>query len=227
MIDPNDVVIARRRKKYKFAKFANSPLCFELDEWQKTAADVVEVGAGTGLYSVELARRHPESSFVAIDVKADRLQKGAYAAEAAGLNNVRFLRARADQLADCFTAGSVSTVWLTFADPFPKRRSSGRRMTHPTYLAIYGKLLKKDGSFIVKHDDPAFFSWSLEQLVEQGWHIVELSYDLHESDAQDDYKIMTTYEARWKEQGRLTHLVRAEPPRRTSRRSVSKARGEG
>lgn len=210
MIDPNDFVITRKRKKYKFAKFSNSPICFELADWDKAAADIVEVGAGTGLFSVELAECHPDKSFVAIDVKADRLQKGAYEAEARGLTNVRFLRARADQLAEIFEPESVGAIWLTFPDPFPKKRSSGRRMTHPTFLGIYRSLLAPNGSFLLKHDDPAFFGWSLEQLVSDGWHLTELSFDLHESELSEDYKIMTTYEQRWLKEGRTTNLVRAK-----------------
>lgn len=210
MIDPNDFVITRKRKKYKFAKFANSPLCFEFDGWTATAADVVEVGAGTGLFSVELAERHPERQFVAIDVKADRLQKGAYEAGERGLTNIRFLRARADQIDECFSENSIGTIWLTFADPFPKKRSAGRRMTHPSFLQKYRRLLKPEGSFIIKHDSPEFFNWSLEQLVAEGWCIRELSFDLHESAMNDDYKIMTTYEQRWLGEGRYTQLVRAQ-----------------
>lgn len=209
MIDPNDFIITRKRKKYKFAKFANSPLCFEFDEWKKTAVDVVELGAGTALFSVELAERHPDKTFVAIDVKADRLQKGAYEATARGLTNLRFLRARADQLAECFEAGSLETIWLTFPDPFPKRRSAGRRMTHPTFLGLYRQLLKSDGSFNLKHDSREFFLWSLEQLVSEGWHLDELSFDLHESDLRDDYKLLTTYERRWLGEGSPTNFVRA------------------
>lgn len=210
MIDPNDFVITRKRKKYKFAKFANSPLCFELHEWQKQSVSVIEVGAGTGMFCVEQASRHPNKTFVAIDVKADRLQTGAYEAQARGLTNVRFLRARADQLQDCFTSRSVRTIWVTFADPFPKKRSSGRRMTHPTYLRIYQQLLAQDGIFIMKHDSLEFFAWSLEQLVKENWHLVELSFDLHESDLPDDYKVTTTYEKRWLDQDRLTQLVAAK-----------------
>lgn len=209
MIDPNDFIITRKRKKYKFAKFANSPLCFEFDEWKKTAVDVVELGAGTALFSVELAERHPDKTFVAIDVKADRLQKGAYEATARGLTNLRFLRARADQLAECFEASSLETIWLTFPDPFPKRRSAGRRMTHPTFLGLYRQLLKSDGSFNLKHDSREFFLWSLEQLVSEGWHLDELSFDLHESDLRDDYKLLTTYERRWLGEGSPTNFVRA------------------
>lgn len=225
MIDPNDYVIARKRKKYKFAKFANSDLCYELDQWTQQSVDTIELGAGTGLFSVELASRHPHRSFVAIDVKGDRLQTGAYEAQVRGLTNVRFLRARADQIESCFGKNSVGTIWLTFADPYPKRRSAGRRMSHPTFLAIYDQVLKKDGSFILKHDSPDFFNWSLEQLVGSGWSLRELSFDLHDSPLSVDYKIMTSYETRWIGQGRLTQLVRATPSERTSRRTTSKVHG--
>ena len=33
-VDPNQFVISRKRKKYKFAKFHNAENCFELDEWR-------------------------------------------------------------------------------------------------------------------------------------------------------------------------------------------------
>lgn len=212
MLNPDDYIITRKRKKYKFALFANSPLCFEFADWQRQAADVIEVGAGTGLFSVELARRHPEKQFVAIDVKADRLQKGAYVAAEAGMTNVRFVRARADQLLELFTERSLEAIWITFPDPFPRERSAKRRLTHPNYLALYQQILKPECSLYLKHDSRDFFHWSLEQLVAQRWHLDELSFDLHESDLPDDYKFKTTYEHRWTGEGLVTNFVRATPP---------------
>lgn len=211
-LDPRDFIITRKRKKYKFAKFANSPLCFELEQWKKAAADVVEVGAGTGLFSVELAARHPKKQFVAIDVKGDRLQKGAYEAEARGLRNVRFVRARADQLGEMIKARSAQQIWVTFPDPFPKKRSAGRRLTHPTFLYTYTKLLHKKGALYLKHDNLTFFTWSLEQLVACRWRIAELSFDVHDSNLSDEYKIKTTYEQRWLDEGGTINFVRAAKP---------------
>lgn len=210
-MNPDDFIISRKRKKYKFAKFHNAANCFELEEWHKQAVDVVELGAGTALFLVELAARYPHKRFVAIDVKADRLQKGAYEALEKGLENIQFVRARADQIEELFTMHSVAELWLTFADPFPRTRSERRRMTHPLYLDKYKKILRQDGSFIVKHDNPTFFNWSLEQLVENHWHVTQLSFDLHESDLPDDYKILTTYENRWLSEGLMTNVVRAQP----------------
>ncbi len=209
-VDPNQFIITRKRKKYKFALFHNSPLCFEFDEWIKREVDCLEIGAGTGLFSVELALRYPEKTFLAIDVKGDRLQKGAKIAEEKGLENVFFVRARADQLGELFASNSLSTIWLTFSDPFPRKRSAGRRLTHPHFLKTYAELLCADGSLIIKHDNPDFFNWSLEQLVSEGWRLKELTFDLHESNLGEDYKILTAYEQRWLGEGRVTHCVRAE-----------------
>lgn len=208
-VDPNQFIITRKRKKYKFALFHNSPLCFEFDEWVPCQVDVVEIGAGNGMFVVELATRHPEQVFVAVDIKGDRLQKGAREAEARQLNNVFFVRARADQLGELFTPNSLNDIWLTFSDPFPRKRSAGRRLTHPHFLKTYAELLQPGGSLIIKHDNPGFFNWSLEQLVTEGWRLKELTFDLHESDLGEDYKILTAYEKRWLGEGRIINFVKA------------------
>lgn len=210
-VDPKNFIITRKRKKYKFAKFHNAKNCFEFDQWSPRKVDVVEVGAGNGLFLVELARRHPEQVFVAVDVKGDRLQKGAYVALEQGIENIFFVRARADQINELFAPNSLNAIWLTFSDPFPKKRSAGRRLTHPHFLKTYAELLQPDGSLIIKHDNPDFFNWSLEQLVAEDWRLKELTFDLHESDLSDDYKILTAYEQRWLGEGRVTHYVRAIP----------------
>lgn len=211
MIDPNDFVITRKRKKYKFAKFANAANCFELDEWQPQAIDVVEIGAGNGLFSVELATRYPECTFLAVDVKADRLQRGAYAAIERGLTNIFFVRARADQLGELVPDHSAADIWVTFPDPFPRRRSTGRRLTHPTFLTRYVAALQQDGTLHLKHDNRDFFCWSLEQLVAAQWHITDLTFDLHDSTAHDDAKILTTYEQRWLSEDGVINYLAVQP----------------
>lgn len=210
-INPKDFIITRKRKLYKFALFANSPICFEFEQWAKRQVDVLELGAGTGLFSVELARRYPGKTFAAVDVKGDRLQKGARLATELGLTNIYFVRARADQLGDLVEPHSLESLWITFPDPFPKKRSAGRRMTHAHYLRQYQDLLKPRGAFYLKHDNRDFFMWSLEQLVAEKWHIKELSFDLHDSELSGDYKIETTYEKRWLSEGFTTNFVKATP----------------
>ena len=215
LLNPDDFVIVRKRKKYKFAKFHNAENCFEFDEWrdfyQQRQPGIfgLEVGAGTGLFSVELAARYPDKLFAAIDVKADRLQKGAYIALEKGLDNIYFIRARADQISDLFALSTLVNIWVTFPDPFPKKRAAGRRLTHPYFLRRYAQLLQPGGELLFKHDDRDFFCWSLEQLVAEKWQITELSFDLHESSLDDECKIVTTYEQRWLNEGKAINFVKA------------------
>lgn len=215
LLNPDDFVIVRKRKKYKFAKFHNAENCFEFDEWRdfyqqrQPSVSRLEVGAGTGLFSVELAARYPDKLFAAIDVKADRLQKGAYIALERGLKNIYFIRARADQIGDLFALSTLVNIWVTFPDPFPKKRAAGRRLTHPYFLRRYAQLLQPGGELLFKHDDRDFFCWSLEQLVAEKWQITELSFDLHESSLDDEYKITTTYEQRWMNEGKAINFVKA------------------
>ena len=215
LLNPDDFVIVRKRKKYKFAKFHNAENCFEFDEWRdfyqqrQPGVSRLEVGAGTGLFSVELAARYPDKLFAAIDVKADRLQKGAYIALERSLKNIYFIRARADQIGDLFALSTLVNIWVTFPDPFPKKRAAGRRLTHPYFLRRYAQLLQPGDELLFKHDDRDFFCWSLEQLVAEKWQITELSFDLHESSLDDEYKIMTTYEQRWLNEGKAINFVKA------------------
>jgi tRNA (guanine-N7-)-methyltransferase len=212
-LNPEDFIITRKRKKYKFALFHNLATCFEVNEWRKeTPIDVLEMGAGTGLFSVELASAAAQKQFLAVDVKADRLQAGARVADTRKLSNLRFLRARADQLSELISARSLEKIWVTFPDPFPKSRAAKHRLTHPQYLKLYAELLKTNGALYFKTDAKDLFEWSLEQLVNEKWKLEELSFDLHESDLSLEYKIKTTYETRYVREGLKINFVKATPP---------------
>ena len=212
-MNPEDFIITRKRKKYRFALFHNSPLCFETEEWKIVPQpDVLEMGAGTGLFSVMQAEGSEKTKFLAVDVKADRLQTGARVAEEESLSNIHFLRARADQLPELLVPHSLEEIWVTFPDPFPKSRAAKHRLTHSQYLKLYARLLKTDGALYFKTDAKNLFDWSLEQLVREGWKIEELSFDLHESNLSENYKVKTTYEARFIREGLKINFVKATPP---------------
>lgn len=212
-----DFIITRKRKKYKFARFEELPNCYEANQWHEEYATfthqpiTLELGAGTGLFSLELARRHPDRLYIAADVKADRLYTASRVAHQDNLSNILFLRAHADQLPELFNEASVDELWLTFSDPFPKKRHAKHRLTHPRFLSKYGTLLRSGGIMRQKTDNHALFDWSLEQLVSSGWHIAELSYDLHESKLPDDYKVMTTFESRFVAEGLPIYYVSTTP----------------
>lgn len=211
-LKPSDFIITRKRKKYRFALFANSPLCFEASEFLNRKTDVLELGAGTGLFSVKLAVENPNKIYLACDVKADRLQKGARIAEEKKLKNIYFLRAHANQLEQVLSPSSLKEIWLTFPDPYLKKRQAKHRLTNSSFLNTYQKLLQKTGQLYFKTDNHVLFGWSLEQLVDNGWKLDELSYDLHNSNLKKRYKTTTTYEEKFIGQGLAICFLRARPP---------------
>ena len=217
-VNPDEFIITRKRKKYKFARFSNYANCFEADElnaeqvaaMSAKRAVTLEIGAGTGYFAVELARRYPDQFFIATDVKADRLQSGAKRATDERIANIIFVRIHTAQITELLPLHSIASLWLTFSDPYPRAAQAKHRLTHPTFLTIYAALLKPDGLLYQKTDNHALFDWSLEQLVKDKWLFTELTYDLHESLLPDDYKIMTTFESRFVAEGLPIYCLSAK-----------------
>ena len=213
--------ITRKRKKWKFAHFQQWPNCLAADQvrketWQNyfknTEPLVVEVGAGTADLSVGLAEARPTDHFVAVDVKSDRLYTGAKYAQEEQLTNVAFLRAQVRELEALFQTGSVKELWVTFPDPYPRKKQAKHRLTHAAFLQKYAILLTDEGTLRFKTDNRELFLWSLEQLVQEGWQLKELSFDLHESPLPAEYKITTAYERRFLAEGIPINFVSARPP---------------
>lgn len=213
----SNLYITRKRMKWKFWHFNEWPNCWQADEvTPKIIAEftgkshlTIEVGAGTADLGVELARRYPKVHFVACDIKSDRLYIGAKQALAEKLDNIRFLRMNMRQLPEVFPSKGANSIWVTFPDPFPRKKSAKHRLMHPHFLIMYQKILKPSGKLYFKTDNQSLFDWSLEQLEAEGWQIKEMSRDLHSSDLSDDYKITTKYERRFMADGLPTYFVHA------------------
>ena len=89
-------------KLRKFAEYKLLPNCFEFpfhlkSNWkqsvfQNTHPMVLELGCGKGEYTVALSGAFPEKNFVGIDVKSNRMWKGAKFAAEMARKNVAFCR---------------------------------------------------------------------------------------------------------------------------------------
>jgi len=126
----------------------------------------LELACGGGEYTVGLARKFPDRNFIGVDVKGNRLWKGAKTALEEGLNNVAFLRTRIEIIEHFFTPDEVSEIWITFPDPFPRASKVNRRLSSPFFLDKYRKLLKPGGLVHLKHDDPDFYQFTLDTIAE-------------------------------------------------------------
>ncbi len=206
-----------RQKKKKFGEVHKNPLVVEegkpfyqnsrglwrRDFFKKDLPLVAEVGCGRGEYTIGLARQIHDNLFIGIDVKGDRIWKGAREAREQNMQNAGFLRSDVGQLDQHFESGELDEIWITFPDPRPKRRDEKRRLTHPGFLSLYKKLLKKNGTVHFKTDNTALFWYTLELLGSRDDVAIQrVVWDLHNSRfIEEHYGIMTRYERKFSSLG--------------------------
>jgi len=126
---------------------------------------VLELACGGGEYTVALARQFADRNFIGVDVKGNRLWRGAKTALEEHLANAAFLRTRIEVIEHFFAAGEVDEIWITFPDPFPRPSKVNRRLTSPFFLEKYRRILRPGGLVHLKHDDSNFFQFALKTIV--------------------------------------------------------------
>lgn len=173
----------------------------------------IEPGCGKAELSIGLARKYPERNFLAIDLKSDRLCRGADLALLNNLKNIAFLRMNAEKLEDAFPSNSISEIWLTFPDPFPRDRDEKHRLTNHLFLKRYQKVLKSGGVVNLKTDNDGLIEYTLETLKTLNIPIQIYSSDLHNEHPQEDIaQFLTSFEKKFLQRNKNIHLLRFEIP---------------
>jgi len=207
-----------RRKTLKKNQYQEFPNCFDRHsiyrgKWREYFGNdhplILELGCGKAALSFELAQRHPQHNYLGVDLKMDRMWKPAGDALNAGIDNLAFLCADLREIGEHFSPHEVDALWITFPDPFPKKRQAKHRMIMPPFLQQYRAILKPGGRVYYKTDNLALFHFSLEVFVRQGnIHFHELTFDLHAEEAfPEEWKIETTYEKEFRAMGETINLV--------------------
>ena len=119
----------------------------------RRAPRVLEIGAGMGEVVHELARRHPENDYVAVEVHPPGIGALLKKIRQSGLANIRLVREDVmDLLETGFAPGSFGQVHLFFPDPWPKKRHHKRRLLQARTLARLKPCLREDARFYLATD---------------------------------------------------------------------------
>lgn len=170
---------------------------------------VLELGCGRGDYTINLAQLHPRKNFIGVDRKPSRIYNGAKHANEINIKNAGFLVGYAELLGEIFPESSVDEIWITFPDPYPRRSSMKRRLTHPRFLENYKKIMKSGGTVYLKTDDDTLYNYTLKVIDEGGLKLIKETNDLYSTDKlTDEEKILTKYEVQHLADGKKIKLVR-------------------
>ncbi|MCI8830229.1 MAG: tRNA (guanosine(46)-N7)-methyltransferase TrmB [Lachnospiraceae bacterium] len=160
----------------------------------------IEVGMGKGKFIMELAQNHPEINYIGIERYSSVLLRALQKREELELSNIWFLCVDAKELTEVFEEQEINKIYLNFSDPWPKDRHAKRRLTSPEFMAVYEKVLAKDGRVEFKTDNRGLFEYSLESIPAAGWQIEEKTFDLHNSPMAEG-NVMTEYETKFVAKG--------------------------
>jgi tRNA (guanine-N7-)-methyltransferase len=120
----------------------------------------LELACGKGEYAVGLGKMHPNRNFIGIDIKGNRIWRGATNALEMGLTNVAFIRSHIDKVPDYFNPTEIDEIWITFPDPQLKGARAKKRLTHPKFLRVYQQILKPGGIIHLKTDSPDLYQFT-------------------------------------------------------------------
>jgi len=170
----------------------------------------VDLGSGDGTFLTQLAAQQPERNFLGIEQMAGRVRGSCKKVTRDELTNVRILRSElAYAVEHLFPPDSVSTFYLLFPDPWPKRRHHRKRIVTEHWLRSISRALTLNGIFRIATDHEDYFTWMQRRVQESG------ALEMVPSSPWESLP-MTTFESRFLEQGVTIHrlsLRKVSPPR--------------
>ena len=204
-----------RRKKWAEEELKNSEFYINNPEtnrnkWNsifknKTNPIHIELGCGKGSFIANLASKHEDINYIAVDMIEAMLGLSKRNIEVAydykTPNNLFLIRANIEQINKVFGENDIiERIYINFCNPWPRSKHNKRRLTHPRQLQQYKQFLKEKGEIYFKTDNDELFSATLEYLKDNDFEIISKTYNLHKEPIFNE-NIETEHEKMFSEQG--------------------------
>ena len=174
----------------------------------------LELACGRGEYAVGLGSMFPQENFIGVDLKGNRIWKGASIANKDGLKNVAFVRSQIELTPNYFAKDEVDEIWITFPDPQLRWSKAKKRLTHPKFLRLYQQFLKggegkvsssdnisdtgmvngsSSGIVHLKTDSPLLYHFTLKVIELYGLNLLYKTDNLYAEATIDPRCLIKTY----------------------------------
>ena len=167
----------------------------------------LELGTGRGEFIIQMAKKYPNINFIGLELNESQIATAAKKLERENINNLKLIKDDARNIVSIF-GKEIDTIYLTFSEPWPKKRDERNRFTHESYLKLYDRIYKKDKHIILKTDNKGLFAYSLETLSNY-WYVFDtVSLDLH-NDERNIPNLMTDFEIQYYKEKRPIYYLDA------------------
>lgn len=167
----------------------------------------IEVGSGKGRFITEMAQKHPENNYLAVEIQESAIAMVLKKQVELQLPNLQLLLGDGAALTNFFAANEVNGIFLNFSDPWPKTRHEKRRLTYRSFLAQYQTIMCPHGELVFKTDNQGLFEYSLISMNNFNMLFDEVSLDLHALNDPDN--VETEYEEKFSKLGQRIYRLKA------------------
>jgi tRNA (guanine-N7-)-methyltransferase len=136
------------------------------EELRRTVAELLppasrfvwEVGSGHGHFLTAFAQAHPEEICVGIDITSDRIARADRKRDRARLKHLHFVRADAGDFLSVVPEGArITSIFILFPDPWPKRRHHKNRVVQMEFLSELAGKSQKGARLYFRTDHEPYF----------------------------------------------------------------------
>lgn len=163
-----------------------------------------------------MATLYPERFFIGIDRVSSVIAKGAADAVEQNVTNLMYVIGDIADIATNIPNRGVERIFLNFSDPWPRRRTHERRLTHASKLRVYERLLGPDGVLEQKTDNADLFEWSVLSFQRAGWTLRSIERNFSAGMPDPAYLsskyVPTEYETKFRKDGLPIYYLQATPP---------------
>jgi tRNA (guanine-N7-)-methyltransferase len=165
----------------------------------------VDLGCGKGRFLSIHASRCPERNFIGIERKSDRVKKVERKVDRLDLSNVRIIRIEAAYFIENLLPDKcLSTLYIFYPDPWPKRKHLRRRIFSPTFMDSLTRILRPDGIVHLATDHVDYFEQMTRVVTGDDRFVASQPY-------VPDEEERTEFEAIFRKQGKQPNRISFTP----------------
>lgn len=134
----------------------------------------LEIGCGHGHFLASYGAAFPQENCIGIDLITKRIERALRKRDLAGLRNVDFLKADAEEFFEALPPKvMLDKLFLLFLDPWPKKRHHKNRIIQNATLDLWAERSRPGAMLYFRTDHAEFFEWSREHVeAHPAWEVL-------------------------------------------------------
>jgi tRNA (guanine-N7-)-methyltransferase len=151
----------------------------------------LEIGTGKGDFIAGKSLQQPQTFFYGIERVTTVIAFALKKVLPSNPRNIKLILGDFAKASFGMPDAFFDEIYLNFSDPWPKLRHHKRRLTAMGNLEKITRVLKPKGKIIMKTDNLDLFMFSIGNLNQMSYNIMQIQQPYHEVESDD---IMTEYE---------------------------------